>query len=109
MQQFLHSMKHYAVFFAVIAALTYVLTLVLGADKVDLDKYSTVTITKGDTLWELSNKYHNHHHLTTNEFVKWVEDVNDLNSDTAQSLSPGDKLYIPVLKKELHNQVAIEQ
>jgi hypothetical protein len=47
--------------------------------------------------------------LTTNEFVKWVEDVNDLNSDTAQSLSPGDKLYIPVLKKELHNQVAIEQ
>ena len=38
MQQFLHSMKHYAIFFAVIAALTYVLTLVLGADKVDLDK-----------------------------------------------------------------------
>ncbi|TYR81134.1 cell division suppressor protein YneA [Priestia megaterium] len=111
MKHLLESIKHYTTFFAVIAALTYVLTLLLGADKVELEKYTTVTVVKGDTIWELANEYSTHHNLTPNEFVQWVENMNDLTAQTAQSLSTGDTLYIPVLKSELKNkqQVAFEE
>lgn len=74
-------MKYYVIFFVVIVVFIYVLMLVLGVDKVDLDKYLMVIIIKGDMFWELFNKYYNYYYLIINEFVKWVEDVNDLNLD----------------------------
>ncbi|AQX54189.1 LysM peptidoglycan-binding domain-containing protein [Priestia flexa] len=111
MRPLIESIKHYTTFFVVIAALTYVLTLLLGADRVELEKYTTVTIAKGDTIWELSQEYSKHHNLSPNEFVEWVQNMNELTVPSTQSLSPGDQLYIPVLKSDLasDHQIAFDK
>jgi hypothetical protein len=36
------------------------------------DDYMKVTVSKGETLWGISDKYSDQHHLSKAEFVEWV-------------------------------------
>ncbi|MBM7701963.1 cell division suppressor protein YneA [Metabacillus iocasae] len=102
MKNYLESIKHYVGFFIIIGALTFVMTLLLSDKHVDLNQYTMVTIAQGDTLWGLALEYEQHHQLSSNEFIQWVEKMNELNKVKIETLSPGEQLYIPVLKEEIN-------
>jgi len=52
---------------------------------------------QGDSLWEIAKKYEPYHHLSNEEFVKWVEHRNNIVDGRVY---PGEKIVIPVEKKD---------
>lgn len=63
----------------------------------DNQKYMTIEVRQGDTLWEIAEKYENRHHYSRKAFIRWVEKVNGLH---APELRAGTELVIPVVKQE---------
>ncbi|QOR68649.1 LysM peptidoglycan-binding domain-containing protein [Cytobacillus suaedae] len=57
------------------------------------ESYLEITISPGDTLWEINNAYKEQHNLSFSDFVTWVETNNGVNSN---QLKPGDTLFIPI-------------
>ncbi|MDQ0216961.1 LysM peptidoglycan-binding domain-containing protein [Peribacillus cavernae] len=66
----------------------------LQSDKENINNYVTVTVSSGETLWEMAERYGNEN-LTKNDFIDWIEKHNQLQ---AESLKPGEKIVIPVEK-----------
>ncbi|MCZ0754138.1 cell division suppressor protein YneA [Anoxybacillus sp. J5B_2022] len=95
---------HYLVF----SCLSFLLLagFVYASDPVQKEKYVEITVTPGDTLWELADKYRSSHHLSTNEFIDWVMDVNHLPNE---KIVAGEKLVIPVLKSEADDMFAVSK
>lgn len=59
--------------------------------------YITITISEGESLWELSEKYSSGHEFSSNEFIKWVEKNNGISGDR---IYPGEVIVIPVKNQE---------
>jgi cell division protein YceG involved in septum cleavage len=59
----------------------------------DQNKYVTVTISEGDSLWDISNHYSEQHSLSDIEFVSWVKEH---NKSTIDPIFPGVEIIIPV-------------
>ncbi|WP_071394621.1 cell division suppressor protein YneA [Bacillus tuaregi] len=57
------------------------------------DHYMTITVSAGESLWELSQKYEEQHGLSEREFIKWVEHYNGISGD---HIFVGDNLTIPI-------------
>ncbi|WP_162595863.1 LysM peptidoglycan-binding domain-containing protein [Bacillus sp. CGMCC 1.16541] len=102
MKHYVESIKHYSGFFIIIGALTCTLMFVMSDKSVDLNDYTTVTISHGDTLWGLAVEYEKHHEFSYSEFIQWVEEMNELNRMKVENLTPGEQLYIPVLKEKVN-------
>lgn len=62
---------------------------------VDASQYMTITIQKGDTLWQLANAYSEQHSLSVEKFIDWVQRVNNINPYVIHA---GEELVIPVEK-----------
>ncbi len=60
------------------------------------DEYMTITVSEGDTLWEIAEELSPQLSLTSKEFVQWVEKNNSIYADR---IYPGDELVIPVTLK----------
>ncbi|UOE78392.1 cell division suppressor protein YneA [Parageobacillus thermoglucosidasius] len=60
--------------------------------------YTEIEVKYGDNLWKLAQKYENYHHLSNEEFVRWVERRNNIVNGR---IYPGEKLIIPVKKGEI--------
>lgn len=80
-------------------------SMVVMADQIDVSDYHEITISEGDTLWELAVKYEGHHQMSEHEFVNWVSNVNGIEKS---HITPGQQILIPVkieqvalLEKEL--------
>lgn len=69
---------------------------------VDKEKYVEITVSAGDTLWELADKYKHEHRLSHQQFIEWVMEVNRRSDDR---LIVGEKIVIPVLKSNGENQL----
>jgi LysM repeat protein len=95
MKKTLQPFTYYGIFFMILAVFTYFVTSF--AKGPSLESYATITISAGDTLWELAEEYKEQHHLPPHEFVKWVEAENHIAYKT---IMPGEKIYIPILKKD---------
>lgn len=52
-----------------------------------------ITVSDGDTLWNLSEEYADLHRLSRNEFINWVEHYNGVS---AERIYVGQELMIPV-------------
>lgn len=52
-----------------------------------------ITVSEGDSLWEISDQFSDQHPLSNKEFVKWVMLHNDIEED---QIFPGEELIIPV-------------
>ncbi|WP_027408803.1 cell division suppressor protein YneA [Anoxybacillus tepidamans] len=93
---------HYLVFsflsFMLLAGFFY------ASNPVPKEKYLQITVTSGDTLWGLANEYRPSHHLSTDEFIEWVMDVNHLSNE---NIVAGEKLVIPVLKSEVNKGLVV--
>ncbi|MBA2876443.1 cell division suppressor protein YneA [Thermaerobacillus caldiproteolyticus] len=97
-------LAHYIVFsilsFMLLAGFAY------ASKPIHKEDYLEITVTPGDTLWKLANKYRKSHQLSTNEFIEWVIDVNHLSS---QQIMAGEKLVIPVLKSKADDPLVVSK
>ena len=57
------------------------------------EEYLKITVADGDTLWNLAEEYEEYHRLSHYEFIKWVEQNNEI---TASRIFSGKELMIPV-------------
>jgi LysM repeat protein len=55
--------------------------------------YYEIKVAKGDSLWSLAEDYKTLHDMDEIEFIKWVQDENDL---ITTKILPGEQLVIPV-------------
>jgi cell division protein YceG involved in septum cleavage len=57
------------------------------------EKFITITVSEGDSLWNISNQYSEQHTYSNNEFISWVKQHNEIEGDR---IYPGDEIIIPV-------------
>jgi hypothetical protein len=57
------------------------------------DSYLTITVTEGESLWTISEKYEDEHGLSEGQFVEWVETHNGISGDY---IFAGEDLIIPI-------------
>ncbi|WP_050182789.1 cell division suppressor protein YneA [Domibacillus robiginosus] len=55
--------------------------------------YQAIKVAKGDSLWSLAEDYEDLHKMDQIEFIKWVQDENNL---ITTKIVPGEELTIPV-------------
>jgi uncharacterized protein YgiM (DUF1202 family) len=60
------------------------------------DTYMTITVSEGESLWTISEKYEDEHGLSKGQFVKWVETHNGISGDY---IFAGEDLIIPIKMK----------
>ncbi|TYS53766.1 LysM peptidoglycan-binding domain-containing protein [Rossellomorea marisflavi] len=58
--------------------------------------YHSIEVQDGDTLWTIAEEYSSDSSMSTDEFIKWVGERNNLSTYT---ISAGDSLVLPVEKK----------
>jgi LysM repeat protein len=82
----------YAILLIILScSLAFILSLRFNSDVEE--KFLTVTVSEGDSLWKISKEYSDQHSFSNNEFVSWVKQKNDIEGD---QLYPGDEIIIPV-------------
>jgi LysM repeat protein len=69
---------------------TIIFSLVFPAST---EEYLKITISDGDTLWNLSEEYADYHHLSRADFIEWVEQYNGISGERIYA---GQELMIPV-------------
>lgn len=75
-------------------ATSLILSLVLASGlKFNDEKYITVTVESGASLWEMAEDFSDDHNLSKNEFVAWVERKNGISDG---KIYVGDELLLPV-------------
>ena len=60
------------------------------------NNFVKITISHGDTLWEIAQEY-NYNNMDTNTFITKLKDMNHLNGKT---LRAGDQIIVPVSHKD---------
>jgi cell division protein YceG involved in septum cleavage len=79
----------------IILSCSLALVLSIKNQTTEQDKYVKITISEGDSLWNISTQYAEQHSLSNEEFVSWVKKHNENISD---QIFPGDEIMIPVSK-----------
>jgi hypothetical protein len=75
-------------------ATSLILSLVLASGlKSDEEKYITITVESGASLWEMAEDFSDNHNLSKNEFVAWVERKNGISNG---KIFVGEELILPV-------------
>lgn len=65
-------------FFLVIMAA--VLAISYTGEREELDHYLEVQVKEGDSLWKIADEYKEYDNMSHSEFVKWVQERNNLQS-----------------------------
>jgi hypothetical protein len=67
---------------------------IIGVNKYDKEEtIMKITITEGDTLWELAN-----HHSANMSTDKWIKKVIKLNDLPSATIKKGDDLLLPAVR-----------
>lgn len=75
-------------------ATSLILTLIVASGlEFDDEKYITITVQSGETLWKMAEDYSEDHNLSKTEFVAWVEKKNGVSNG---KIYAGDELILPV-------------
>jgi hypothetical protein len=75
-------------------ATSLILSMVLASGlKSDDEKYITVTVESGSSLWEMAEDFSDNHNLSKTEFVAWVERKNGISNG---KIFVGEELILPV-------------
>lgn len=91
---------HYVMMF--LFSVLFVWAFLQATESVDKEKYVQITVSAGDTLWEIADKYKHEHQLSHEQFIQWVMEVNKRSDDR---LIVGEKIVIPVLKSNIESQL----
>ena len=82
----------YAILLIILScSLAFILSLRFNSN-VD-EKFTTITVSEGDSLWKISTQYSEQHSYTNTEFISWVKQHNEIEGD---KIYPGDEIIIPV-------------
>ncbi|MDQ1003576.1 LysM repeat protein [Neobacillus niacini] len=82
----------YAILLIILScAVAFMLSIRFNADVEE--KFLTITVSEGDSLWKISNQYADQHSYSNDEFVSWVKQHNEINGDR---IYPGEEITIPV-------------
>lgn len=87
----LWSTYSYSILLIVVSCIS-ALFLNLRSD-VSEEEYIKVTVSSGDTIWNLANQYADDSHLSDKQFVNWVITHNELGK---KDLYPGEEIILPV-------------
>jgi cell division protein YceG involved in septum cleavage len=87
----------------VVFMLTLCFSLNTGKDS--SNRYQSIKVTEGDTLWEIAEQYEGEH-LSKKEIIVWIQEHNDLDPKTLQ---PGKEIIIPFPKQRSLNNLASEK
>jgi hypothetical protein len=98
----LMNLSFYIVF--IMSILTVFIFACLNSENRINNDYVQIQLSNGDTLWEVSEKFASQHGLDTYEFIKWVEDKNNINGNR---LLTGQILYIPVKKEHIQDSLLL--
>ncbi|MFP3722872.1 LysM peptidoglycan-binding domain-containing protein [Niallia circulans] len=79
--------------------------IVVNTGEADSSKYVSVTVKNGETLWEISNEYAGSYNMSKKQFIKWVEQQNNIS---ANSISAGKEILIPVRVEDHQLMLASE-
>ena len=72
----------------------------------NLENFYIVEIEEGDSLWSIADKFHTNANISKQDFVKWVQDKNELQSTI---IKPGDLVFVPLEKEQTKfEQIASE-
>lgn len=82
----------------IILGVLFIAALGLSFESKNSKEYATITVSKGDTIWSLAEKYDGIYRLSKQDFIQWVEEKNYLYSS---NIFPGDQLIIPVKKRDI--------
>jgi hypothetical protein len=77
-----------------ICSFTICLIIAISSDSGNTEKYISITVNKGDTIWDMSEEYAGMYSMSKDQFIKWVENHNGI---TANKLVSGSEIVIPVL------------
>ena len=66
-------------------------------------QYVMIKVEKGDSLWEISERYNGKYNMSKKQFIKWVETKNQLS---ANQLTAGEEIIIPVKAEDENIQLA---
>ncbi|KFZ41735.1 cell division suppressor protein YneA [Anoxybacillus flavithermus] len=91
---------HYVM--TVLFSVLFVWAFLHVTQSVDKERYVEITVSAGDTLWEIADQYKHEHQLSRQQFIEWVMKVNGRSDD---QLIVGEKIVIPVLKSNHENQL----
>lgn len=100
MEKLWHKYSYTIILIAISVAVLFVVSASFHIDK--NEKYVTVTVEQGDTLWTLSKEYDKEHRLSFEHFIDWVEKENGIVNG---EIYAGDLLLIPVEKEKISEQV----
>jgi LysM repeat protein len=82
----------YAILLIILScAVAFLLSIRFNADVEE--KFLTITVSEGDSIWKISNQYSDQHSYSNDEFVTWVIQHNEIEGDR---IYPGEEIIIPV-------------
>jgi cell division protein YceG involved in septum cleavage len=67
------------------------------------ENYIKITVSSGDTLWDLAEQYTDNSSLSKKQFINWVISHNGMND---KQLIIGDELILPI-KEELNDTTTV--
>ena len=63
------------------------------AEAASVRNYVQVTITEGDNLWSIVERYNQDAHIDVQSVIYDIYEINDIDADDIQ---PGDEIFIPI-------------
>lgn len=63
------------------------------AEAATVRTYAQVTISEGDSLWSIVERYNKDAHIDVQSVIYDIYEINDIN---AADIQPGDKIFVPV-------------
>ncbi|OLN22893.1 hypothetical protein BTO30_07045 [Domibacillus antri] len=88
----MNNVKNYS-FMLTLAVMTISAALYFIFSGAEEPSYHKINVSKGDSLWSLAEEYKELHDMSEIDFIKWVQDENDLMTP---KILPGEQLVIPV-------------
>lgn len=83
----------------ILIVLSFGISIIFSAqtNKSATDKYLSIEVAQGESLWKISQKYTEEHNLSQQQFINWVKKANKIDD----TIYAGDTLVIPVVKKDV--------
>jgi cell division protein YceG involved in septum cleavage len=90
----------YAILFVIVSLLLGIYVIFSMND--DTSSYEKVVVSQGQSIWKIASIYESDYSMSTQDFIKWVQEHNNINSE---NIKAGDVLTIPVkVKKDIKFQ-----
>lgn len=89
------------IFISLIYLFSFILINQTDQEEQLYSEYIHVVVNEGDTLWSFAEKYAEHHQLSREEFIDWIEKTNQI---VRNDIVAGSAITIPVTINDINSQ-----